>query len=191
MLGNPQVGKSSLMYKYVSGRFDEDYVVTLGVNFMEKTVQLRNADITFTIWDLGGQEEFKSMMPLCCNDAMAILFLFDLTRPSTLWAVKEWFTQSRAFNRAATPLLVGTKYDLFADRVSPEEQRKTVAQAKRFAQAMKAPLVFTSAAEGINVQKLFKVLLTKVFDLSCNLQEIGAAGDDEVVPVLLFESSGN
>jgi GTPase SAR1 family protein len=34
------------------------YIQTLGVNFMEKTVSIRNANITFSIWDLGGQREF-------------------------------------------------------------------------------------------------------------------------------------
>lgn len=36
----------------------QDYIQTLGVNFMEKTVSIRNANITFSIWDLGGQREF-------------------------------------------------------------------------------------------------------------------------------------
>lgn len=35
-----------------------------GVNFMEKTITLRNTEITFSIWDLGGQREFLSMLPL-------------------------------------------------------------------------------------------------------------------------------
>jgi GTPase SAR1 family protein len=42
------------MVKYVENKFDEDYIQTLGVNFMEKTITLRNTEITFSIWDLGG-----------------------------------------------------------------------------------------------------------------------------------------
>lgn len=51
----------------------------LGVNFMEKTIALRKTDITFSIWDLGGQQEYLHMLPLVCNDAIAILFMFDLS----------------------------------------------------------------------------------------------------------------
>jgi len=54
MVGDPQIGKTSLMVKYVEGKFNEDYIQTLGVNFMEKTIELKNAEITFSIWDLGG-----------------------------------------------------------------------------------------------------------------------------------------
>ena len=73
MVGDAQIGKTSLMVKYVEGAFDEDYIQTLGtslfdttlysrlyadewigVNFMEKTISIRNTEITFSIWDLGG-----------------------------------------------------------------------------------------------------------------------------------------
>jgi GTP-binding protein of the ras superfamily involved in termination of M-phase len=54
MLGDVQVGKTSLMVKYVNDRFDENYMMTLGVNFLEKKVELKNTEINMMIWDLGG-----------------------------------------------------------------------------------------------------------------------------------------
>jgi Ras family len=99
MVGDAQCGKTSLMVKYAEGTFDEDYIQTLGVNFLEKTISVRQTEITFSIWDLGGQREFVQMLPLCCQDAMALLFTFDLTRRSTLNSVKEWYRQARGFNR--------------------------------------------------------------------------------------------
>ncbi|CAD6973032.1 unnamed protein product, partial [Tilletia controversa] len=90
MVGDSQIGKTSLMVRYVEGSFNEDYIQTLGVNFMEKTISIRNTEITFSIWDLGGQREFVNMLPLVCNDAVAILFMFDLSRKSTLNSIKEW-----------------------------------------------------------------------------------------------------
>lgn len=69
-------------------------------------VSIRNTQIIFSIWDLGGQREFVNMLPLVCNDAIAILFMFDLSRKSTLNSVKEWYRQSRGFNKTAIPLLV-------------------------------------------------------------------------------------
>ena len=66
---------------------------------MDKTVSVRGTEITFSIWDLGGQKEFLNMLPLVCNDALAILFMFDLTRTSTLVSVKDWYRQARAINK--------------------------------------------------------------------------------------------
>lgn len=125
MVGDSQIGKTSLMVKYVEGSFDEDYIQTLGtshsqvdiykcladpkmvksslgVNFMEKTISVRRTTITFSIWDLGGQREFVNMLPLVCNDAVAILFMFDLSRKSTLNSVKEWYRQARGFNKVGS-----------------------------------------------------------------------------------------
>nr|POF13977.1 septum-promoting gtp-binding protein 1 [Quercus suber] len=153
MVGDAQIGKTSLMVKYVEGSWDEDYIQTLGVNFMEKTISIRNTEITFSIWDLGGQREFVNMLPLVCNDAVAILFMFDLTRKSTLNSIKEWYRQGRGFNKTAIPFLVGTKYDHFVN-FPREEQEEISTQAKRFAKAMKASLIFSSTSHSINVQKV-------------------------------------
>lgn len=172
MVGDAQIGKTSLMVKYVEGSWDEDYIQTLGVNFMEKTISIRNTEITFSIWDLGGQREFVNMLPLVCNDAVAILFMFDLTRKSTLNSIKEWYRQGRGFNKTAIPFLVGTKYDHFVN--FPREDQEEISnqvfsmilshlswsfmliygQAKRFAKAMRASLIFSSTSHSINVQKV-------------------------------------
>jgi Gtp-binding protein of the ras superfamily involved in termination of M-phase len=129
MVGDAQIGKTSLMVKYVEGSWDEDYIQTLGVNFMEKTISIRNTEITFSIWDLGGQREFVNMLPLVCNDAVAILFMFDLTRKSTLNSIKEWYRQGRGFNKTAIPILVGTKYDHFVN-FPPQDQEEISNQVR-------------------------------------------------------------
>jgi GTP-binding protein of the ras superfamily involved in termination of M-phase len=72
---------------------------------MEKTISVRRTTITFSIWDLGGQREFVNMLPLVCNDAVAILFMFDLSRKSTLNSVKEWYRQARGFNKVCPNVL--------------------------------------------------------------------------------------
>eukprot|EP01135_Chromosphaera_perkinsii_P009374 Nk52_evm50s1737 gene=Nk52_evmTU50s1737 len=176
MVGDSQIGKTSLMVKYVEGSFDEDYIQTLGVNFMEKTISIRHTEITFSIWDLGGQREFINMLPLVCNDSVAILFMFDLSRRSTLNSVKEWYRQARGFNKTAISFLVGTKYDLFAT-LPANEQEETTRQARKFAKAMKAPLIFCSTSHSINVQKIFKIVLSKAFDLKCTIPPIKNVGE--------------
>ncbi|KAG6334200.1 hypothetical protein ID866_4885 [Astraeus odoratus] len=200
MVGDSQIGKTSLMVKYVEGSFDEDYIQTLGVNFMEKTITVRRTTITFSIWDLGGQREFVNMLPLVCNDAVAILFMFDLSRKSTLNSVKEWYRQARGFNKVghftfphflsfavrshavtAIPFLIGTKFDTFAT-FPRDEQEEITKQAKRFAKAMHASLIFCSTSASINVQKIFKIVLAKAFDLKCVIPEIEGVGE----PLLIY-----
>ncbi|KAL0232800.1 hypothetical protein GEMRC1_011547 [Eukaryota sp. GEM-RC1] len=141
LLGDTEVGKTSLMVRYVEQRWDEAYSSTLGINFMEKTVSLKNANCTFVVFDLGGAKEFSSMLPLCLTDAAAVFFMFDLTRKETLKGVKSWFRQARIFNKSAIPFLVGTKFDNFV-QTSPEYQQDVMDSARKYAKAMNAPLVF-------------------------------------------------
>lgn len=176
MIGDQQIGKTSLMVKYVENHFGDDYIQTLGVNFMEKTVPFRNTDIVFSIWDLGGQHQYLHMLPLVCNDALALFFIFDLSRKSTLSSLKVWYRQARELNRKALPFLIGTKYDAFTT-MKPEEQTEITNTARRFARAMRAPLIFSSAAHSINVLKIFRILLSLLLGYPCKVPEINRIGD--------------
>lgn len=182
MIGEPMIGKTSLMVKYVEGRFDEDYIQTLGVNFMEKKVSVKNSDITFSIWDLAGQKIYMDMLPLVCNDALCMLFMFDLSRTSTtLKAIREWYKKARQLNKKAIALLVGTKYDLFAE-LSLKDRKDIIKQARLYARAMKAPLVFCSASHAINIGAIFKIIFSKVFDVPNPVKPL--LGDNE--PIIEF-----
>ena len=125
-------------------------------------ISIRNTEITFSIWDLGGQREFVSMLPLVCNDAVAILFMFDLSRKSTLNSIKEWYRQARGFNKVrrprpcrtvsslrdadlltvrtqtAIPFLVGTKYDAYCT-FSQDEQEEIARQVRLLARTLPSP----------------------------------------------------
>ncbi|ORX73944.1 small GTPase [Linderina pennispora] len=184
MLGDAQIGKTTLMVRYVFGQFDQTIVQTLGVNYLEKTIHLRNTRVRFSIWDLGGEREFLNMLPLVCSDSSAILFLFDLTRRDTLNSIPQWFRQARAFNGSAVPILVGTKYDKFVDDlwVSKEERYVVTEQARAVARAMRAPVIFCSSMHSINVKSIFKIVLSKTFDLRPNFEEIKEIG----APILEF-----
>lgn len=180
LIGDAQIGKTSLMVRYCDGSFDEDYIQTLGVNFLEKTIAIRNTELTFSIWDLGGQREFINMLPIVCNEATAIIFMFDLTRKATLNSVRNWYRQARGFNKTAVPLLVGTKFDLFYE-MSDDEQSEISEQAKKYAKAMRAPLVFCSTSQGINIAKIFKIIIGKAFDLRLKMPELIQNGEPLVI----------
>ena len=116
------------------------------------------------------------MLPLVCNEAQVIIYMFDLSRKSTLSGVKQWYKQSRRLNKVALPFLIGTKYDAFAE-LDQQTQADITKQARKFAKAMKAPLIFCSAAAGINVKSIFKIILCKLFNLKGNVEPITNVGD--------------
>ncbi|QRW07428.1 Septum-promoting GTP-binding protein 1 [Ceratobasidium sp. AG-Ba] len=200
MVGDSQIGKTSLMVKYVEGSFDEDYIQTLGVNFMEKTISVRRTTITFSIWDLGGQEssstcyhssgtgkqEGSTRQVVSATLPELPLIYSPQSRNLHQLIMLEYVTilvspPSIHTTQTAIPFLVGTKYDSFST-FPRDEQEEITKQAKRFAKAMHASLIFSSTSASINVQKIFKIVLAKAFDLKCVIPEIEGVGE----PILLY-----
>lgn len=99
MLGDTGGGKTSFMVRYIEDRLDADYTETLGVNFMMKTISLKNDKMTVSLWDLGGSESFHTLMPKVCSDANFILFAFDLIQIQSLVSIKRWYKEARRENK--------------------------------------------------------------------------------------------
>ena len=70
------------------------------------------------------------------------------------------------------PLLVGMKYDLFA-KLEEHHKNDITSKARKFAKKMRAiSLIYCSALEAVNVKRIFKVIVTKIFDLKPVRKEI-------------------
>ncbi|GAB4849629.1 hypothetical protein Ancab_004423 [Ancistrocladus abbreviatus] len=164
LLGDCQIGKTSFVIKYVGDEQERKGLEMNGLNLMDKTLLVRGARISFSIWDVGGDHSSLDHVPIACKDAVAILFMFDLTSRCTLHSVIGWYNQARKWNKTAIPILIGTKFDDFI-RLPPDIQWTIVTQARAYARAMKATLFFSSARHNINVNKIFKFIMAKLFNL--------------------------
>jgi GTP-binding protein of the ras superfamily involved in termination of M-phase len=178
IIGDAQSGKTSVVRRFHDDRFSEEYVQTTGLDFVEKRIKVgaNAADVVFTLCDLGSDKTSAELLPLVCDDSTAVIFVFDLTRKNSLDSVKDYYRKVRTLNTRAIVLLVGCKFDLFLD-LETEDQEEIVGLARRYARAMKAPLIFTSASHSINVQKVFKILFGKVFSIDCKVERITAPSE--------------
>lgn len=163
LLGDCQIGKTSFLIKYV-GDEEEKSLQMSGLNLVNKTLSVQGARIAFSIWDVGGDSNSLDHLPIACKDSVAIFFMFDLTSRCTLNSVVGWYSQARKWNQIAIPVLIGTKFDDFV-RLPPDLQWTIVTQARAYAKAMKATLFFSSAKHNINVNKIFKFIMAKLFNL--------------------------
>ncbi|MBA0783569.1 hypothetical protein Gotri_001263, partial [Gossypium trilobum] len=179
LLGDCQIGKTSFLIKYVGDEQEKSLQMT-GLNLVNKTLFVQGARIAFSIWDVGGDSNSLDLLPIACKNAVAILFMFDLTSRCTLNGVVGWYSQARKWNQVlkpvfsdrnfmsplptAIPILVGTKFDDFVG-LPPDLQWTIVTQARAYARAMNATLFFSSATHNINVNKIFKFIMAKLFNL--------------------------
>ncbi|VVA98830.1 unnamed protein product [Arabis nemorensis] len=165
LLGDPEIGKTSFLAKYVGEEKEVEMIeLEKGIICTDKTLSMGGARISYSIWELEGDEKSRDQIPMACKDSVAILFMFDLTSRCTLNSVISWYQQARKSNQTAIPVLVGTKFDEFIQL--PIDLQWTIAsQARTYAKALNATLFFSSASYNINVNKIFKFVTAKLFDL--------------------------
>ncbi len=117
VLGDPSVGKTSLIRHYCEGYFKENYLSTIGVAFNRKTMNVEfegeSKEIMMTIWDIGGQNLWAAVRSNYLNGAQGILLLFDLTNRASLSHIRDWFMDVTNVLGAKVPIsIIGNKSDL-------------------------------------------------------------------------------
>lgn len=154
LLGDASVGKTSFTKRYCYNIFNPSERLTIGVDFHVKTVDINHTKIKLQIWDVGGEERFRFLLPTYCLGANAAFLLYDITRPSTLDNISEWITIVRQKGGPIPVMLVGAKIDLEkSSRKIPRDYGIQIAEKNDM-----ASFVEISAKDNVNVDEAFKVL---------------------------------
>jgi uncharacterized protein len=162
MLGDASVGKTSLTHRYITGVFVDSPRLTIGVDFFSKKVKLSNGKkVKLQIWDFGGEERFRFLLPTYSKGSNAGLFLYDITSHKSLESLPDWLEILRKNAGDFPIILIGTKLDLGEHReVSMEEAAEA---AKKFQIAGHIEL---SSKTGENVENLFQSITHLLLDES-------------------------
>ncbi|MHA1264942.1 MAG: Rab family GTPase [Candidatus Helarchaeota archaeon] len=153
LVGEEAVGKTSLIIRYINNTFQENYIPTLGVNFMTKDIILDKA-VRLIIWDIGGQSTWKAKLPLYLKGADGALIVFDLTRPATLLAVEDWIEKINSIAGTNTPFIViGNKIDLVDHRRVKKQDVEKLLQPYNYNLFLES-----SAKTGQNVEIIFQMI---------------------------------
>lgn len=156
VIGPAAVGKTSLIRRYVDNKFSFNYKSTIGVDFLAKTVRLKEDKIVkLAIWDVGGQEKFRFLRRNFYEGTHGAILVFDLSRANTFPKMKDWLIDMRSIIEYKIPLIIlGNKSDLLSE-VGEVIDRE---EPKRFAEKEESFYLETSAKTGYNVEQTFKEL---------------------------------
>ncbi|MFX1238897.1 MAG: Rab family GTPase, partial [Promethearchaeota archaeon] len=110
--GEGGVGKTTLLHRYVEGKFSAETKMTIGVEFFLKETDIEGNTATLQLWDFGGQERFRFLLESYVLGAKGALLMFDLTRPITLDNLEQWIDIVRKGDPDLPVLFIGTKLDL-------------------------------------------------------------------------------
>ncbi len=156
LLGDPAVGKTSLIHRYVYDVFEDKYLSTIGAKITKKTniVEIPeanvNVELTLIIWDITGQKMFHSVHYSYYKGVEAVLAVADITRSETFDNITSWLSEVFKVAQSVPVLILANKYDL---KEQAEISDKEIAEKMA---AMGASYLFTSAKSGENVEKAFR-----------------------------------
>ena len=159
MLGDSAVGKTSLISQFLTQKFDENYLTTIGKDKLEKKVVMEDGnEIKLIIWDTAGQERFHSIATSTIKGSQGIILTFDLTKKSTFNSLEAWLNDISENSNEVPVVIFGNKCDLFENYEVENED------AKKFAKDHNLQYFETSAKQNVNVQEGFNSIAKLAYE---------------------------
>ena len=139
------MGKTSLFNQFIYNKFSDKYLTTIGVKVNKKTIMIDDRELSLLIWDIAGEVSQDKVPTSYFLGASGIIYVFDLTRPSTYKKIKEDLDYLQGITKDAVIKIVGNKKDL-VDEAKIQEVEDSIAVPWD---------IITSAKTGENVDDLF------------------------------------
>uniref|UniRef100_A0A1A7WB12 small monomeric GTPase n=1 Tax=Iconisemion striatum TaxID=60296 RepID=A0A1A7WB12_9TELE len=163
VIGDSNVGKTCLTFRFTGGSFPDKTEATIGVDFREKAVEIEGETIKVQVWDTAGQERFrKSMVEHYYRNVHAVVFVYDVTKMASFRNLQTWIEECNGHRVSASVprVLVGNKCDLVDQIQVPSNM------ALKFADAHNMLLFETSAKDPKETQNVDSIFMS----LACRLK---------------------
>lgn len=162
IIGESGVGKSCLVGNLIGRNFNSIYNSTIGVEYATYDIYIDDTKIKIQIWDMAGQERFRSITRAFYRSASCALLVFDVCDMNSFDNIKYWIDEIRnncgdfENNKITKIILVGNKCDMENRKISFDE-------ATNFAKINDIDYIETSAKTGYNVENAFTHFIKKYF----------------------------
>jgi small GTP-binding protein len=158
LLGDPAVGKTSLIQKYIYNFFGDTYMRTLGTKVSRKVVKFNEPEndieyeLTMMIWDIMGQKFSSMPLDKYLKLAQGALIVCDITRKDTFKSLADW--KKTLFNETGQIPVV-----CLANKIDLEKNAAIkMSEFNSFCNSQKVGHFTTSAKTGKNVNDAFLTL---------------------------------
>jgi len=155
LTGSFGVGKTSLFNQFIYHQFSDKYLTTIGVKVNKKTVTVDGEEISLLLWDIAGEVSQEKVPTSYFLGASAIIYVVDLTRPSTFVNMESDIDFLRKILPNGLVVVVANKKDLLAES-------QIEAAASHIPRQWDA---LTSAKTGEGVENMFLEMAKQLIEL--------------------------
>ncbi|MFX0138123.1 MAG: Rab family GTPase [Candidatus Hodarchaeota archaeon] len=158
IFGDAGSGKTALTKRFMTNLFISDTSMTIGVDFVVKTISIDGKEIKLQIWDFGGEERFRFLLPKYIRGASGGILMYDITDYSSLSHIEDWLSVIQETGEVFPIILVGGKSDLEVYRQISSEEGIGTAKSNDL-----DDFIECSSKTGENVEKVFEILARIMF----------------------------
>ena len=171
LLGDPGVGKTSMIRKFVYDLFEDKYISTLGTKVTSKKLvynyptKNKTINMKFMIWDVMGQKDYEMFHQSAYMGSQGAILVCDITRNETLENIPTWLSGLFNVTGEIPIVIIGNKNDLITQRQFDHSDMSKIAST------FGAPTLLTSPKTGDNVENAFMTLGQNVIQVDFNALE--------------------
>ena len=160
-IGDSNVGKTSIITRYMTNDFDQSNISSIGLSFSFKTIKLKNGKkIQLKLVDTAGQEKYKALTKSYFKNVDGVLFVFDFSKLNTFEHIEDWIDLFEESNndKEIPKYLIGNKNDL--EKKVDQKLIDNFIKRKEY----KYKFEECSALNNNNIEKIFQEISEKIYD---------------------------
>ena len=160
IIGETNVGKTSLIRQFIENKFSDEKISTIGYDTIKKEITIKNKKMQLLIWDTCGQEQYRTINNMFLKNSKIVIFVYDITNKKSFIELQNyWYPLiNHKLGNEIILGIAGNKSDLYEnENVNEEEVRK-------FSNNINATFNLTTAKNNEAINYLIKDLLTKYIE---------------------------
>ena len=189
LIGDTNVGKTSIISKYLTGVFPQpqNSIPTIAAEFATKIIQIKEGGyIKAQIWDTAGQERYKSITYHHYRKSAGGLIVYDITKRSSFENISVWLKDLRQLaDKECIIALIGNKLDIVQNNEKKREVTKEEAQS--FAYLNHLLFYETSAYNDENINDIFEEILQNIYNERRKIYSLSHDNDDKKIKLNVKE----
>ena len=160
LIGESNVGKTSIILRYIDNEFKSSGISTCGVDVKVKFVSVDNTKIRLDIWDTAGQERFKGLAKNYFRGANGFILVYDITNKNSFDKLKGWMNDAKEkIESEYKMVVVGNKKD------NKKNRQVDISLLEDFAKKNEVLFFEVSAKTGEGIDKIFNGMVQELLKL--------------------------
>ena len=156
-LGDTEVGKTSIIKRIISNKFEDKIFSTVGIDYSCKTIKYGDNYLKIFLWDTAGQEKFKNIVKNYFNGANGALLCFDISNRKSFEKINFWINELKEIINIDEIFMI-----LIGNKIDKEKERKiSIEESIKFSKEKNIPYFEISAKTNEGIEEMFDYVIKK------------------------------